>query len=247
MDGLRIAHISDLHFRGHVRPIEIGLAEALHAHPADLVVFTGDAVNHSKYWPEVLAWWKGVRAPGPRYAVPGNWDYVRGGSREVFTRSLAAMGFETVCNASAVYERGGAAIQIVGVDDVTFGEPDLDRAFAGVREDRFTLMLSHSPDILQGWERPRFDLLLCGHTHGGQIRLPRLGPLFTHTRMGKSFVEGLRELPGGRSVYISRGIGAGRFNVRINCPPELPILTLRSARDERTTGDESRDPHGSRD
>ncbi len=231
MDGLKIAQISDLHFRRYRQPIEEELVQALNACSADLLVFTGDAVNHPRYWPRVLEWWNTVEGPAARYAVPGNWDRVRGGSREVFMRYMEAMGFQTLWNASGRFERGGGRLQVVGVDDVSRGEPDLVRAFDGVRPDSFTLMLSHNPDILYDWAHPRFDLLLCGHTHGGQIRLPGLGPLFTHTRMGKSFVAGLIEWPGERFVYVSRGIGTGRLKLRVRCPPELPVITLRRARE----------------
>ena len=76
----------------------------------------------------------------------------------------------------------------------------------------------------------QFDLLLCGHTHGGQIRLPRYGAMTTSTRLGKRYEAGLYGLGSGRHLYVSRGVGEGHVWIRILCPPELALLTLRSLR-----------------
>lgn len=229
LDGVRIIHLSDWHFRGLPQAIDRALAEALNATPADLLVFTGDAVNHADYWPVAQTWWSSIHQTPSRFAVPGNWDHVRGNTPERFIEQMAAAGFTTLINCACEWERAGVSLRIAGLDDLQQGQPDPGKAGLDQPHEAFTLLLAHQPDVLLA-SPLHFDLLLCGHTHGGQIRLPGLGAPVRHTRQGAAFVQGLVRLPRQRYVYISRGIGTGLLKLRLNCPPELPVIVLRCPR-----------------
>lgn len=225
-DGARILFFSDIHYTGRRKRLESEAARLINAEPHDVIIFGGDAVGVNAAWEKACAWFRGLQGAGPRLAVPGNWDYRYAESAAWLNEFMAASGFEMLRNQSRMLEKDGQALAICGLDDVRFGQPDAAKAEPS-REDVFRLFVSHSPDVLLGLEPARFDLLLCGHTHGGQVRLPRYGALITSTKIGKRYEAGLYEPARGHYVYVSRGIGSARFNLRINCPSEMVVLTLR--------------------
>ena len=134
---------------------------------------------------------------------------------------------EDVENRYRLVARGDARLAIGGVEDLRFGWPDPDRAFAGLSPRVPRIMLSHNPDVAEDYRgTTRVDLQISGHTHGGEIRIP-FGPApFTGSKYGQKFREGLVE---GRShrVYVTRGIASPR-GVRFCCRPEVTHLTLRA-------------------
>lgn len=226
-DGVRIAHLTDLH---HGRMVPLGLiAEAVrlaNAESPDLAVLTGDFVSRpeaiTSALAEVLA---ELEAPLGSYAVLGNHDYSTdaGGVREM----LAAAGVRLLENCSVLLARGADLLAVAGVDDLWFGLPHLASALRDVPPAAARLLLSHNPAYARRMPPvPRVDLMLSGHTHGGQVRLPLLGRPRQLLRM----LSPLAGLVRGRCcpVYISRGIGMVGLPVRFNCRPELPIITLRS-------------------
>lgn len=229
MDGLRILHLSDLHVSRRFRRKQAAWARQVADCPADIVVFTGDLVNHSRYWDEAARWLADLPLPAavPRFAVPGNWDY-RCGGIDPFRRSMDAAGFESLINESRTVSAGGGHVQVAGFDDLRCGRFRPRHAMQNLDPDRFVLALSHTPDLILHLDSDQFDLMLSGHTHGGQIRLPKVGALITSTRVGRPFAQGLLELGPHRSLYISRGIGEGTIPWRVLCPPELALFTLRT-------------------
>jgi len=116
-------------------------------------------------------------------------------------------------------------VWLVGLDDLFAGKPDLDKAFAGVPGSAYKIALFHSP-VYFDWMAGRSDLVLAGHSHGGQVKIPLIGPIWTPPFVGDYF-EGWFEQNGTR-MYVSRGIGTSILNVRFCCRPELAIITLRS-------------------
>lgn len=124
-------------------------------------------------------------------------------------------------------QRGEARLRIAGVGDMWEDRPDLNRALDGAKETDTTILLSHNPDYTVKIRDPRVKLVLAGHTHGGQICLPRIGPVITNSRYGRRFVSGRVDL-GAFQLYTSRGVGTVVAPMRMNCPPEVVLLTLRS-------------------
>lgn len=225
--GLRILQVSDLHMAGWTRGRERAAARAMAGVAPDLVVLTGDYVNRRRYWGRLGEWLATALPPAPRFAVPGNWDYRADPGLEAMERALGRAGVRMLVNDSAWMPRGGGGVRVVGIDDVRSGALDLDRALRAVRPGEFVVAACHSPDILLHLDHDRFDLLLTGHTHGGQVRLPRYGAFYTSTRLGRRYDQGLYEVDRGRFAYVSRGIGTGFIPFRILCPPELALFRLR--------------------
>ena len=171
------------------------------------------------------------------YAVFGNSEHKNGVRPYAFSRTLAEQGIPPLMNRHVRLTRGGAQIALAGVDDPVNDLDRLEDALAGIPADLFTLVLMHSPDGIAEAVVRGVDLVLSGHTHGGQIRLPWYGALYTHSAMGRRMSDGyysrrrLRRAigirPGRTQLYVTRGIGVSGLALRFLTRPELTVLTLR--------------------
>jgi len=152
---------------------------------------------------------------------------------------------------------GGERIFVIGVDDPFTNSDDLDRALSGVPKEAFKILLAHSPSIARKAIDAGIDLVLCGHTHGGQFRLPRIGAIYVRTGFRRSISAGLYEgetlwQAVGRSpeqaaytkIYVSRGIGTSHFPLRFLCPPEIAVLRLRREPEDQFTTKTQREKYG---
>ncbi len=236
-DGTTVAFLTDTH-HGPGVPLSylehvVALTNDLHP---DLVVLGGDYVQRSRYLQgrgghrhyiepgiAVLA---GVRAPLGRFAVLGNHD--RKESTMLTRRALAGHDLVELTNTGVWLERGGSRLRLCGVDDLATGRPNLRAALGDARQDDACLLLSHNPDFVERIRDPRVDLVLSGHTHGGQVVLPIFGPPVTASRYGRKYVHGLVQGPTAR-VYVSRGVGTIGPPIRFGAPPEVTLLTLRQS------------------
>ena len=113
------------------------------------------------------------------------------------------------------------------MDDLSTGKPNLPRALREVGARDACLLLSHNPDVTEGIRDPRVDLVLSGHTHGGQVNFPGLGAPTTASHFGQKYRSGLVQGPSAR-VYVSRGIGTIGLPIRWGAPPEMTLITLRA-------------------
>lgn len=163
------------------------------------------------------------------YAVYGNHDHWV--APNAVEASLANYNIQVLVNEAVRISRGEQYLTLLGTDDLWTGIPST-RAVKDKKEaNEVRVVLSHNPDYLSQLLRRgvfQFDLGLAGHTHGGQVKLPWLGALHYNVR-DRRLAEGLFQHPQGASVYTSRGIGVVGFPVRINCPPEVNIFTLKQA------------------
>ena len=234
-DGLRIAHLTDLH-HGRMTPLRF-IAEAVrltNAEEPDLIVLTGDFVSRlgaiTNEFSRVLA---ELKAPLGVLAVLGNHDYWANASgvREM----LASAGARVLLNDHVSFSRGSDTLTVAGIGDLWAGLPQLDKALAGAPAEGARILLSHNPTYARKMpSHPRIDLMLSGHTHGGQIRMPlreRTKRRIRRIRDGYRAIRARRGLhrPHRCPVYVSRGIGLVGLPFRMNCRPELPIITLRCA------------------
>jgi predicted MPP superfamily phosphohydrolase len=232
--GFRIAQISDIHLVEYTETwfLEevVRQTNALHV---DLVLITGDFISHGpRAFPvawraagvcaEVLS---GLTAP-QRFAILGNHDNSVGASHVI--EPLEAHGTPVLVNSYVPLERGSDRIWICGSDDTEGGgKPDL--ALTIPADPRApVIFLCHEPDYVDYMlDHPRFpliDLMLSGHSHGGQVRLPFIGPLILPP-MGKKYPEGLYRF-GRMQLYVNRGIGTVGLPFRLNCPAEITHITL---------------------
>ncbi|RED89303.1 metallophosphoesterase [Cohnella phaseoli] len=237
-DGVTIAQFSDIHLSPAYSLKRLGkLVEAVNSLHADLVVFTGDLHdarrndNIAKYDPSPLL--AGIQARLGKFAVYGNHDF--GYERKLRSSGafLSRGGFSVLINSTQRIEHtDGDYITISGLDDYVLGKPNAAKTIARLEDDRFHVLLVHEPDMADRLIRYPIDLQLSGHSHGGQVRLPLLGPL-VRTKLGSKYVGGMYRI-GGRHrdkrpyrLYVNRGIGTTRIPIRLFCAPELTVFTLR--------------------
>ncbi len=227
--GLRIAFLTDFHC-GPLTPasfLERVVDETL-KHKPDVILLGGDYVTDGADYihaiEQVLA---RLDAPLGVYGVLGNHEFES--DVEAVRRALRRAGVVELTNRGCWLERGDSRIRIAGVGDLWCDEQDLSAALAGTERSDTVVLLSHNPDYVMEIDDPRVGLVLSGHTHGGQVQLPRLGPLFTNSRHGKRLVQGRVSIPP-LQLYVSRGIGTVMVPFRYKCPPEITLLTLCSPR-----------------
>ena len=235
LDGFTIALLSDFHYDPEfsVHPLRsaIGMVNALHP---ELIVLTGDFVS--------LPWFgdaaagataaepcaqllRQLQAPHGLWAVMGNHDAFTDPDR--VTSTLRAVGINVLANESVPIERAGARARfwLSGVDDVLGGTADLDATLHKVPADEATILLAHEPDYADHVARYPVDLQLSGHSHGGQVRVPFIRPLYLPD-LAHKYVWGQYQIRG-LTLYTNPGLGTVGVPVRLNCPPEITLLTMR--------------------
>ncbi|MDH3691439.1 MAG: metallophosphoesterase family protein [Gammaproteobacteria bacterium] len=223
-NGFTILHISDLHLDMN-EDIPRALIERIRDMEYDIVVLTGDfrAKTFGPYQPTVDAMER-VRAHlnGSIYGVLGNHDSIR------MVPSMEAMGIHMLLNESIVIERGGDRIFLAGIDDPHYYRADnLEKACDNIPPEVVSILLAHTPEIYKHASHADFNLMLCGHTHGGQICLPGRIPIISNARCPRRLCAGAwryNDLIG----YTSVGSGVSIVDVRLNCPPEITLHRLLS-------------------
>jgi uncharacterized protein len=225
LDGFRIALMSDHHLFPFTprKLLERAVEQANALHP-DLVLLGGDYVCADVESIRELAPILGrLNAKYGVFAVLGNYDYVLG--PELIHSQLAAQSIEVLVNRGLHVGPRAGQLFLAGLDSVLGGVPDPIRALGSYREGNVALALVHEPDYfptLVGLTP--VDVQLSGHSHGGQVRLPGLGPVIL-PRLGRIYHTGLYELSG-HFAYTGRGLGMVGLPLRFNCPPELTEITL---------------------
>lgn len=237
-DGYRVAQLSDIHIDEFTEPFFVREAvDRINALVPDAVFVTGDFVTHqfgSEKFAEGSAWQcanilAGLRCSS-RYAIFGNHDALVG--EAVVGTALKDNGITVLCNSYLPIERGVARVWLAGLDDALVGSPDPEKAIpASIRNrpNEPLILLCHEPDysevVLGQPAGQAVDLILSGHTHGGQVRIPFVKP-FQLPPLGKKYVQGWFKL-GKVQLYVNRGLGTVGIPVRFDCPPEITLLTLR--------------------
>lgn len=229
-DGLTLTHLSDLHASTLVRLefLQSAIAQAQQL-ASDLIVITGDLVysDGPDYTPHLTALLAPLTAPLGVYAIYGNHDHQR--SLPAIAAALKQANVTLLYNTALPLHRNGHTLYLAGVDDPREGRPLLANALRTVPPDGFVILLAHAPDFADiAAQDTRIRLQLSGHSHGGQIRLPLIGPLYLPT-MGRKYVMGRFQL-GHLTLYVNRGLGVSGIPLRLNCRPEISIFTLRTAR-----------------
>ena len=238
-DGLRVAFLSDTH-HGPFVPLTYlaGVVEMTNALRPDVVLLGGDyvqrrraaflhlGIDHRRYVQPGIDVLADLRAPLGRFAVLGNHDYATDAA--LTRRALADAGFTDLTNAGVWLERpGGARLRVAGVDDCRKGRPRLRQALGDLRAGEACLLLTHNPDFVERVRDERVDLVLSGHTHGGQVVLPLVGAPLVPSRYGQKYRAGTVYGPRAR-VFVTTGVGTIGPPVRFRCPPEVALMTLRS-------------------
>lgn len=235
-DGFTILQLSDMH-TSHWWAIERRMEQLVAPLNVDLLALTGDMAVSSRGARLLKEFLGRIRPDRETYAVFGNTEHKgRYGLRR--RADLTWHGLHILTNEHVIIERGGERIVLAGVDDPFTRRDDVARALEGAPSDAFKLLLAHAADAAGDAVRAGVDLMLSGHTHGGQIVIPLIGVLYPHLRRHRTLVRGLFE---GRELsrilkqdakemrlYVSRGIGISNLPLRFLSPPEIVFITLRS-------------------
>jgi predicted MPP superfamily phosphohydrolase len=235
LEGFTIALLSDFHYDPYfsIHPIRSSISLVKDLDP-DLIALTGDFVSDPFSSHKAKSGWaaepcaqllRQMQAPYGLWAVLGNHDAATDPDR--VTNSLRAQGIQVLLNQSVPIEGNGARFWLAGVDDVLEARADLDAALHHIPADEPVILLAHEPDYADHVAHYSVDLQLSGHSHGGQVRAPFVGALYL-PRLAKRYVWGLYKI-GALTLYTNPGIGTANIPVRLNCPPEVTLLTLRSA------------------
>jgi uncharacterized protein len=224
-DGLKIVHLTDIHLSLLTSIDEVGRAiELANQEQPDIVCLTGDYVTLSpRYiWPAARAMGR-LRARYGVFAVLGNHDFRV--SPEEVTRALEAQRIRVLRNARYPLRTPGGTLWFAGVDDVWGAFDDFDAAVGSIPARDPKILLCHNPLAAPLAARHGIDLMLSGHTHGGQVRFPFLRSV-RRPNPRRRLLDGWHQL-GNTQIYISRGIGKVVVPLRVSCPPEISCLHLR--------------------
>lgn len=226
-DGFRLLQLSDLHVDIHP-DLGPAIERVVQSVPHDAAVITGDYRNltDSCFKPAVRATAGIIAHLAPaRFGILGNHDFIEK------VPELESAGLPILLNEVSTIRRGGDTVWICGIDDPHFYRTDdLERVARAAPSDAFRILLAHTPAIAEDAARYGFDLMLAGHTHGGQICLPGGQPVVLPTKnLPRRFVLG-RWKVGQMQGYTSPGTGSCGVPARFNCPPEVTVHVLRRSR-----------------
>ena len=221
-EGFRLLQLTDMHLDMHTDLVDV-LRDAVRGVAHDVAVITGDL--RARTYGSFDACLDGLEIVREElgeevYAVLGNHDSLR------MVPRIESMGIRVLLNESVALERGGEVVHLAGIDDPHYyGVHNMEKAATGIGSDELALLLAHSPEVYRQAAHAGFALMLCGHTHGGQICLPGGMPVIINARCPRRLGRGawrFLDMQG----YTSNGSGVSMVDVRLNCPPEITLHTL---------------------
>lgn len=224
--GFRIAHLTDLHY-GFLNPLCFirHIINRTNALKPDITVCTGDYVHEFKntsqidtVWPELAR----LEAPHGVYSVLGNHDHWADTVRSDFWLKKTK---QDLRHKTVRIERNSKRLWLAGAGDLLEDHRNIDDLLKNIPDDHCRIVLAHNPDSADTPHSRRIDLMLSGHTHGGQVNVPFVGTPILPVK-NKNYSSGLKRSLRGENVFISRGIGWAMYPVRFNCPPEIAVLEL---------------------
>lgn len=210
--GCRFVQFSDVHYKGNAR-YAAEVVRTINELAPDFVCFTGDLVEQSGYLEEALSFIAQIKCPV--YGIPGNHDYWSHSPFEEYARVFAGTGGAWLVDRSIVLPEHGLELIGMAIRGIhAFGPPLAARR----------ILLTHYPVFADNMAGRGFDLMLAGHSHGGQIRLPLYGALLVPLGVGP-YDLGYYDTPGG-PLYVNGGIGTYRIPMRLNCRPEITVVNI---------------------
>jgi len=218
---VRVAHVSDVHLRRWSR-VEDSLLDALRAIRPDLILVTGDFGAYPTDVEDARRLIREMVSIAPVYCSRGNHEYRSACPME----RLQGLGERWLTGAKASVAVRGSRLEIVGVD--AGDEKAVEALGRGLDPGAYSICLYHFPDLVPGLGRLPYDLMLCGHSHGGQVRLPWFGAIVSMSRAGRRYTQGLF-MDGKAASYVNRGVGSEAYGLprlRFCCPPEVACITL---------------------
>lgn len=243
LNDVNILFFSDIHYNNFMTPDRFNdVIELINGASPDIVIFTGDLLDHpSTTMPteEVITTLttqlKEIQAPLGKFAVLGNHDLESTATKDLITSILVNADFEIITNRSIlVRNKGSEAIGLVGLDSQLLGIPDISNAFANVSPNGFNIVVSHTPDIANSLPADQVDLQVSGHSHGGQVYIPVIGPLYT-APYAEIYNKGKYRINDDFILDVTNGVGTTRKDVRFFADAEVVVYRLQSTITEEPT------------
>lgn len=226
-NGFKIVHISDLH-NAEFGDGQKDLIDKIEAQDADIIVITGDMIDSRRTdVDKAVELITGLGNKIPVYYVTGNHESRVTEYNELESK-LIENGVTVLKNESVKIEKDGSFINIIGVDDPSFGMSanDIFHTVSELKTDGYDVLLSHRPELFETYCESGAELVLCGHAHGGQVRIPFAGGLVAPNQgIFPEYTAGSYK-SGSTEMIVSRGLGNSIIPLRVNNPPELVVITL---------------------
>ena len=230
---LRVVQVSDIQISEHytTRNLE-QLVDRVNQQNPDLFLFTGDlyeVYNTYHQDEDLIRILSRIQAPYGKFAIWGNRDR-GGGAVRTYESIMEQSGFQILCNEGVtVTLESGDTVFLAGLDDALLGEPNIDGVLADVpaQQPGYSILMTHEPDTADLYADLGFDLILAGHSHGGQVSLPFL-PHIT-TSMARKYLDGLYPLNDQTTLYVHSGIGTSRYPIRLGVVPEIAVFDMKPA------------------
>ena len=228
-NNYKILNLCDIHLGQWVNPEYLdSLVDYVNTLNYDLITLTGDYVSYiiEGYDDALKDSFKKLKAPDGKFGVLGNHDHWMGSSiiRDIFKESDIV----DLSNDVVILERGDEKVNLAGVDSCTVCADNLDKVLSKLENDISTILLAHEPDFAkESSQTGRIDLQISGHSHGGQFIIPGVETTPFRGPNSTKYPVGLYKV-GEMTQYTSKGLGTNSFRIRINCKPEITIITLKT-------------------
>lgn len=235
LDGLQIAFISDIHYNNFMDKERFALViDKLSKTNPDIVIFLGDLFDEETsdsisedVQADLLFQLNRIDAKFGKFAILGEADYFNEEVETIVTKILFDADFEIIKNDMVKISKNTKnTMQLVGIDSPLNGKDDVKKAYENVEENNFTLTVVHTPDTVKVLPQKKTDLVVAGHSHGGQINIPLLGQIY-NKELAEDYYKGLYNI-GSIKLFVSNGVGTSNKDVRIFAPAEIVVYTLKS-------------------
>jgi len=226
---IKVVQFSDTHIGDFFTIEELQkVVDKINEQEADLVLFTGDLMDDASVYKgsveEIGTVLSNIQSKFGNYAVFGNRDY-GGGAERFYEELMGSAGFHVLLNNHETINVNGTTLSLFGADDALIGYYDAKQTMQGIEEENFNLLLVHEPDLVDDFIDYPVDLVVAGHSHGGQVYIPFVGPLLT-TTLAEKYVRGLYEINENLSLYVNTGIGNTRVPFRLFNVPQITVFYL---------------------
>ncbi|NLC54662.1 MAG: hypothetical protein GX769_02110 [Erysipelothrix sp.] len=235
LDGLQIAFISDIHYNLFMDQERFAkVVSKVNETNPDIIIFLGDLIDDTnlesfddKTKATLLTQLQSMPAKYGKFAVLGEADYVSEEMNETVKQLLFASDFEVLNNEMIKISKDtNNAFQLIGIDSPLNGLADIETAYKNVNSKLFSLTILHTPDTSKLLPQNLTDLVVAGHSHGGQIRIPLLGQVYNQ-ELAEEYYSGLYNI-GAIKLFVTNGVGTTNNDIRIFAPAEVMIYTLKS-------------------
>jgi len=224
LKGLKIVQISDIHVNHGLGKREKEMVRMVNELHPDLILLTGDYFDSFDQVAPIVELFKELKARIGIWGVPGNTDYISIDDSNKTARLLQASGVRILVNEAARIKTDRGYFWLIGVDENVYHHDRLSSALMGVPRNEPRVLLAHSPTIFDQAVREEINLVLAGHTHGGQVGVPFLIELSKYANR-TTYMRGLFE-KGKTKLYVNRGIGMKTLPIRFLCRPEITVLKV---------------------